>query len=42
MLAALTIQSLGPPPDLHAERVVGEVLRYLHSERQRLEERMHP
>ncbi len=37
MLAAPTILSLGPPPDLHAERIVGEMLRYLHGEKQRLE-----
>lgn len=31
-----TIQSSGPPPDRHAERVVDEMLRYLHQARPRL------
>jgi hypothetical protein len=33
------ISSVGPPPDLHAKRVVTEMLRYLHIEYERLRAR---
>jgi hypothetical protein len=33
------ISSVGPPPDLHAERVVTEMLRYLNNEYERLRAR---
>jgi hypothetical protein len=33
------IQSIGPPPDLHAERVCGEMIRWLHAEHKRLRAR---
>jgi hypothetical protein len=36
---APTIQSLGVPPDLHAERIVREMLAWAHDERARLNER---
>ena len=38
MNAAPTIQSLGPPPDLHAERIVRAMLEWAHADRARMHE----